>query len=333
MASEMTKLSVQLLLDEKAGDKNTADGFTAVFDEDFKAEIGNEDSYKFTNLDENMGISRNGATLSIEGRPMIKGNDTIPLRMWQFRQKSYFLKVNTINFDRGITAFVKDAYLQVETPINLNDETVIPFNLTSDAGSSAANRFMIIFKASKALPVVVTDIKASLKDKAVKVEWTSHTETNIDRYEIERSDDAQNFVRQGVVSAKGNNSTSQLYEWLDQSPVTGANFYRIKVIEKSGEVKYTAVVKVDIAKTAGSITVYPNPVRGNKFSINMKNMEKGRYIVMLYNNAGQSVFSTIINHDGRNAAYPVTTRVISKGSYQLHISNDNIKKTELLIFE
>src|SRR6476620_4996730 len=188
---------------------------------------------------------------------------------------------------------------------------MLPFSLTSDPASSAPNRFTIVFKASKALPVVVTDIKASLKDKAVKVEWTSHTETNIDRYEIERSEDGQNFVKQGVVDAKGNNSTTQLYEWLDQSPLTGRNLYRIKVVEKSGEVKYTAIVKVEIARTAGSITVYPNPVKGNRFTINLKNMEKGRYIVMLYNNAGQVVFNTIINHDGRNAAYPVTTRVIN----------------------
>jgi hypothetical protein len=332
IASERPKLTVQLLLNEKAGIQNTADGLVAVFDEGFKTEIGDEDSYKFTNLDENMAIDRGGVSLSIEGRPIIKGSDTIPLKMWQFRQKSYFLKIAGVNFSRDVTAFVKDAYLGVETPINLETGTIIPFSITSEAASSARNRFTIIFNGSKALPVVVTDIKASLKDKGVKVEWTSHTETNIDRYEIERSEDAINFVKQRVVVAKGNNATIQLYEWIDQTPVTGTNFYRIKIIEKSGEVTYTGVVKVDIAKTAGSITVYPNPVRGNTFSVNVKNMEKGRYSIILYNNAGQIVFNDVINHDGRNTPYPVTTKITSKAIYRLHVSNGNIDKTSLVLF-
>jgi hypothetical protein len=252
--------------------------------------------------------------------------------MWRLKQSAYLLKLTGINFAPDVSAYVKDEFLHVEIPINLTGETLLPFSLTSDATSSAPNRFTVLFKESRALPVVVTDVKASPKDRAVQVEWTSHTETNIDRYEIERSEDAQHFVKQGVVSAKANNSGIRLYDWFDQWPLTGTNFYRIKVIEKSGEVKYTEIAQVDIKKSSASVTVFPNPVTGNTLSINLKNMEKGRYSIMLYNNVGQSVFSTIINHDAGNAAHPVTTKGISKGIYQLLISSDNISKTAQVIF-
>ena len=332
VASERPKLSVQLLLNEKPGSENSADALVAIFDEDFNAKIGDEDSYKFTNRDENIAIDRNGIALSIEGRPIINGSDTIPLRMWRLKQSAYLLKLTGINFAPDVSAYVKDEFLHVEIPINLTGETLLPFSLTSDATSSAPNRFTVLFKESRALPVVVTDVKASPKDRTVQVEWTSHTETNIDRYEIERSEDAQHFVKQGVVSAKANNLGIRLYDWFDQWPLTGTNFYRIKVIEKSGEVKYTEIAQVDIKKSSASVTVFPNPVTGNTFSINLKNMEKGRYSIMLYNNVGQSVFSTIINHDAGNAAHPVTTKGISKGIYQLLISSDNISKTAQVIF-
>ena len=55
VASERPKLSVQLLLNEKVGNENSADGFTAIFDENFSKNIGDEDAYKFSNLDEKHG--------------------------------------------------------------------------------------------------------------------------------------------------------------------------------------------------------------------------------------------------------------------------------------
>jgi hypothetical protein len=333
-ASDRPKLSVQLLLNRNGGSPNVADGVVAVFDESFKNSIGDEDSYKFTNLDENLAIDRNGTALSIEGRPIINGNDTLPLKMWAFRQNSYFLKLNGINFAPDVAAFIKDAYLKSETPVRLDAETILPFTLTSDAASSASNRFTIIFKGHVALPVVVTDVKASAKDEIVKVEWTSRTETNVERYEIERSADAVTFTTVGNLPPTGNNATTQKYEWLDGTPNAGANFYRIKVTERSGVVTYTEIVKVNIVKSAGGISIYPNPIKGKTFSVNLKNMEKGRYTVLLYNELGQKVFSSFINHNGNNTTYPITTtNLVTKGSYKLHVTNNGFQKIEAVIFE
>ncbi|MEJ7681475.1 MAG: hypothetical protein WKG06_27215 [Segetibacter sp.] len=58
--SQVTKLSVQLLLNLNEGLQNNADGVTVFFDDNFSTAIGNEDSYKFTNLDENLAISNKG---------------------------------------------------------------------------------------------------------------------------------------------------------------------------------------------------------------------------------------------------------------------------------
>ncbi|MEJ7681477.1 MAG: hypothetical protein WKG06_27225 [Segetibacter sp.] len=132
--SRITKLSVQLLLNLNGGMKNTADGVVVFFDNMFTTAIGNEDSYKFTNLDENLSIDRNGTELSMEGRPPVTADDTIPLRMWQFRQKSYYLQLTGSNFSPDVTAFVKDAYLHKETPVDLSTVTLLPFSITADSG-------------------------------------------------------------------------------------------------------------------------------------------------------------------------------------------------------
>lgn len=143
------KLAIQLLLNTNGGSQNTADGAVAFFADNFSTAIGNEDSYKFTNPDENLAINSKGTFLSIEGRPTIRGTDTLKLVMWTFRQKSYYLKLSGSNFVPTVKAVVKDNYLHKETVIDLSSSTFLPFSITTDSASFAANRFSVIFKAMR----------------------------------------------------------------------------------------------------------------------------------------------------------------------------------------
>ena len=333
--SHRPKLSVQLLLNLNGGWENTADGVVTTFDDEFKAAIGNEDSYKFTNLDENLAISRNGTVLSIEGRPPVSSDDTIPLQMWQFRQSSYYLKLSGTNFSPEVTAFIKDAYLQKETPVDLSSVTLFPFTIDkSIAASTAKDRFSIVFKAATALPVTLTNVKAYQKDEGIQVDWNTEIEVNVDRYEVEKSVDGQRFEKVGAVTAKGNNSAAQSYSLLDADANEGINFYRIKVIEKSGAVKYSYVVKVSIAKISGTLTVSPNPIKGNAITLRLKNMEKGRYSAILYNTLGQKLYSSTIDHTVRSGTYTISLgRIISKGTYTLHISKGETTINKRVIVE
>jgi hypothetical protein len=143
------KLAIQLLLNTNPGPENTADGVVAFFDDNFSFSIGGEDSYKWTNLDENLAIVRNEKLLSIEGRPLIHYNDTMRLKMWTFRQKNYYLKFAASSFASTVTAVVRDNYLNKETAVDLSSSTLVPFSLTPDSASFAANRFSVVFKTAK----------------------------------------------------------------------------------------------------------------------------------------------------------------------------------------
>src|SRR5436853_34563 len=68
-------LTVLLLLPGQETSGKAADGLAAYFSKDFDNAIGDEDSYKFTNPDENIGILRNGKMLSIEGRKPVAASD------------------------------------------------------------------------------------------------------------------------------------------------------------------------------------------------------------------------------------------------------------------
>jgi|GEM_PF-5659031 len=148
-----SKISVTLLLNTDGSKQSIADGVVAVFADHFSAKIGNEDSYKFENENENIAIDRNGKLLSIEGRPTIKTSDTLHLKMWKLRRPSYHLQITGADFSDGVSAFISDSYLHREVPVDLAGVTMLAFDITADAASYAPGRFSIYFETAAILQV------------------------------------------------------------------------------------------------------------------------------------------------------------------------------------
>ncbi len=329
------ELSVQLLLSLNAGLENNADGVVTTFDDNFTTAIGNDDSYKFTNLDENLSIDRNGTQLSMEGRPSITANDTIPLKIWQLRQNNYYLRLTASNFSPEISAFLKDSYLHKETPVDLSSESLVSFSVDASLPASfAPDRFSIVFKTGNALPVTQVVVKAYQKEGGIQVNWTAEAEIDIDYYELEKSADGSNFEKLAAMPAKGNNAVAQTYNWFDVKANLGNNFYRIKIVEKSGEVKYSSITNVNTISGNPRITISPNPVRGNVITLQLRDIEKGKYSIAIFNNIGQKVYTGTMNYSGLSATNIILlNKSIPKGIYRFLISRKDKTVTESIVFE
>ncbi len=330
-----SKLSVQLLLNTSAGSQNYADGFVVVFGPSFTASIGPEDSYKFTNSDENLAINRNGINLSIEGRPSVIDYDTIPISIWKYRQSSYCLKILGSNFPPSVVAVLKDNYLHQDFPIDLTTNTIIQYNLvTTDSASLDPNRLCVVFKPAGLLPLGITSISGALKSNGIQVDWKSFNDNLTDKYTVERSTSGQEFSAITTVSSRGS-SNAESYGWLDATPFKGYNFYRIKAVDKSGTIKYSSVAKVLNGKTENSIvTVFPNPVKNSNIGLQMEAVPAGNYRLFLYNNAGQVAYSQSLIHEGGSASKSIQVAVpIKKGAYTLLIVSEKDKFTSRVIFD
>lgn len=114
---------------------------------------------------------------------------------------------------------------------------------------------------SSPLPVTFTSIKGIEKNNGVQLTWGVATESNIGRYEIEKSFDGKIFIKGGSVSPKNNIGNDASYEWFDANPANSTNFYRIKSIDNNGEIKYSGIVRVNLNKNGISVSLYPNPAK------------------------------------------------------------------------
>ena len=233
----------------------------------------------------------------------------------------------------GLTAYLVDNQTGITTPIDLVSG-VTTYDFTASA-STATNRFKVVFNQVPAAPLPVTFISISANKVAagVKVDWKVAAERGIQQYEVERSADAVSFTKIGTVTATGSGSSAEIsYNWMDNSPINGTNFYRIKSVAVSGEVKYTYIVKVLLGNVKPAFTISPNPVEGSTVNVQFKNQPQGRYNIRLLSSIGEVIFTSIAEHAGGSSTQILNLpTMIARGTYQLEIiAPDKTKEVQNL---
>ncbi|MDN3656473.1 T9SS type A sorting domain-containing protein [Ferruginibacter paludis] len=116
------------------------------------------------------------------------------------------------------------------------------------------------------LPVQLTVFKAMAQaNKTALLQWQTVNEENLSGFAVERSMDGGTFSPIGFVPAKGNSNVKLNYSTIDQTPFTGVNYYRLKLIDIDGKFSYSNVATVRITGDGFSLRTSPNPAKNILF--------------------------------------------------------------------
>lgn len=126
----------------------------------------------------------------------------------------------------------------------------------------------------------------NINDKKSLLSWTTLGEKSIDHFDVQRSGSNTDFTTIGTVKWNGTTSKPSNYNFIDNFPGDGNNYYRLKEVDKNGNVSYTQVVLVRF--NFKRISIYPNPARDKIYITNNDNFSKGKSIsVQLLDFAGK----------------------------------------------
>lgn len=216
--------------------------------------------------------------------------------------------------------------------VNIDEYRLTASNSANSAELYSFDMDAVSLSALASLPVTFTTVKAYQQNAGIQVDWNVAAESNIDHYEVEKSANGQQFVKTTSVAAKANNAATGSYNWFDAKAFAGNNFYRIRSVSNSGEVKNSRVINVNIREGKESISVNPNPVSGNTINLQFINQLKGTYTIQLYTNTGQQVYNKTIEHAGGSATQTLElSNNIAQGVFQLRISNGSTSYTQQVI--
>ncbi|HMI62539.1 MAG TPA: hypothetical protein VK518_16595, partial [Puia sp.] len=136
------------------------------------------------------------------------------------------------------------------------------------------------------LPLVLDGFTALLNtDKSITLDWNTQMEINSSSIQIERSADGESWKAIGSVMAKGNSSVVTNYTFTDAQPLSGTNFYRLRMIDIDNSYAYSDV-KVIRTSVVSKISFFPNPAR-EYVNVSLGVGSGTQVVIRLINPAGQ----------------------------------------------
>lgn len=139
----------------------------------------------------------------------------------------------------------------------------IPFYVYDNAGFLSPNSAIVKLTYFTTVPIQILNFTAAPKDKNVLLTWSLNNGSDLSGIIIEFSTDGVNFNAIGKV----NPNSSDLYQFIHNSPVNGNNYYRIKLISRNSSSRLSTVKVVNFADQF-YVNIFPNPTT-NRINISI----------------------------------------------------------------
>ncbi|MFC6225245.1 hypothetical protein ACFP2F_18505 [Hymenobacter artigasi] len=138
------------------------------------------------------------------------------------------------------------------------------------------------------LPVTLARFTATASGPCdVRLDWTTASETQSDRFELERSPDGRSFVKIAAITSR-NSPGGSTYRYLDQQPGAGVNYYRLRLIDLDHTSTYSPItVLTGACGTASTVRLVPNPTTS---SVRLLGLYLGQTL-HIYASDGRLVFA------------------------------------------
>lgn len=175
------------------------------------------------------------------------------------------------------------------------------------------------------LPIHLVSFDATLNNKEVLLSWSSDYESALDRYDVERSADGIHFYKLGSVTGVGNSSVTQFYHYADVTPLSGVNYYRLKVVDKNTGFVYSKVVLVKLNASADLyLNIYPNPVQ-NSVKLVFASEKNEVYKLQLFNALGVRVETRVVNAVNGLNNISLDIQTLPAGIYTIQLTGNTSK--------
>ena len=164
-----------------------------------------------------------------------------------------------------------------------------------DGGSGGDNtNGSVTLDFSLALPVELVQFTALSQKGQVELKWKTATELNNAGFDIQHSADGRNWKTLAFVPGAGTVQEEQSYRYIDEHPLPGLNYYRLKQIDFDGQFENSKIVSVDVSWKNKGLRLYPNPAT-DAATLILETAYSGKAILNLYNPLGQPVMTKYLS--------------------------------------
>lgn len=163
------------------------------------------------------------------------------------------------------------------------------------------------------LPIELLSFDAVPNGAVVDVRWSTSTEINNAWFDIERSSNAEDFTSIGRVAGAINSQSTLHYAHLDESPLGGTSFYRLRQTDLDGTSTTSNVVAIQRG-TGGR----PLLLIGNGDQMLVQHGFTAGSLLRLFDASGRMVSDGTVPSDG---PFTLDLSFLGQGAYVLHMTD------------
>lgn len=179
--------------------------------------------------------------------------------------------------------------------------------VTSAAAVTSFSPFTLgSFSVANPLPVELLSFEVEERGDAAVLSWSTASEINNAYFAIERSETGRHFEKIGVVNGNGNSTAIHNYQFIDESPLIGTSYYRLRQVDFDGRFEYAHVTATFFRLGLGDINIYPQPVNDfGAMTIDLSGLEfaPGTIEATIHGSDGRVVFSGKVSARGKLLGY------------------------------
>lgn len=129
------------------------------------------------------------------------------------------------------------------------------------------------------LPITWNSFSGFQEDNAIRLDWSTESEINASHFDVEHSFNGEIWTAYEQRKAVGNSTVIQYYSYIDKSPISGVNYYRIKEVDFDGAINYSKIITVNYnsenkanrfwvaSSNSDYLTIYTDGLNSERFDI------------------------------------------------------------------
>ncbi len=177
------------------------------------------------------------------------------------------------------------------------------------------------------LPVELIDFNGKTEEAINILSWSTASELNNDYFEVQRSLDATTWNTIGTVTGHGTSNVINSYQFNDENPENGINYYQLKQVDYDRKSVHSHVIALNntstsVARETKNIIVYPNPAKNEIWLKSDLDIDFNKTVkIQLLNYLGEKIFDTTLNENLQK----INLSDYSSGLYFLQIDHKTYK--------
>lgn len=144
---------------------------------------------------------------------------------------------------------------------------------------------------------------------------------------VERSGNASEFIEIAQLNRLGGVSSSQNYQYVDNSALLANSYYRLRIVDNDGKITYSNIVTLKSIVSNSNILCYPK-LANDKVTIEWNSKNVSTTAITIIDAFGRVILNkNIFTNIGFNKS-EIDINILKTGVYYVRINNDDTKITE-----